>query len=166
MPPFFHWPTASLLEAHFFPARYDPRIWNFQGGQVMRHIWILPAFCLLAACGPSDRCEAPPQPKLLAVKDMSREQRADALGVPPERVPTEPVTESPEALSAYNDYVTRHNEALQVGYCVDNEAYKARNMKDEMNTLAQAIMATCKEGAQADTLATVLKYRNCAAGNK
>ncbi|HEY8255631.1 MAG TPA: hypothetical protein VIG39_13370, partial [Rhizomicrobium sp.] len=106
------------------------------------------------------------QPKLIAVKDMSREQKADALGVPPERVPTGPVTDSPEALAAYDAYVARHNDALQVGYCVDNEAYKARNMKDEMNTVAHAVMATCKEGAEADTLATVLKYRNCAAGNK
>ena len=132
----------------------------------MRHLWILPVFSLLAACGPSDRCEAPPQPKLIAAKDMSREQKADALGVPPERVPPGPVTESPEALAAYDAYVARHNDALQVGYCVDNEAYKARNMKDEMNTVAHAVMATCREGAEADTLATVLKYRNCAVGNK
>ena len=132
----------------------------------MRHFWILPAFALLAACGPSDKCEVPPQPKLISVKDMSREQKADALGVPPERVPTEPVTESPESQAAYAAYVARHNDALQVGYCVDNEAYKARNMKDEMSTVARAIMATCKEGAQEDTLATVLRYRNCAAGTK
>jgi hypothetical protein len=131
----------------------------------MRFFWILPAISLLAACGPSDRCEAPPQPKPIAAKDMSREQKADALGVPPERVPAAG-TDSPEALAAYDAYVARHNDALQVGYCVDNEAYKARNMKDEMNTVAHAVMATCKEGAEADTLATVLKYRNCAAGNK
>jgi hypothetical protein len=132
----------------------------------MRHIWIVPAFSLLAACGPSDKCEVPSQPKLISVNNLSREQKADALGVPPERVPTEPVTESPESLAAFNDYVARHNDAVQVGYCVDNEAYKARNMKDEMNTVARAVMATCKEGAESDTLATVLKYRNCAAGNK
>jgi hypothetical protein len=131
----------------------------------MRFFWILPAISLLAACGPSDRCEAPPQPKLIAAKDMSREQKADALGVPPERVPAAG-TDGPEALAAYDAYVARHNDAVQVGYCVDNEAYKARNMKDEMNTVAHAVMATCKEGAEADTLATVLKYRNCAAGNK
>ena len=131
----------------------------------MRFFWILPAISLLAACGPSDRCEAPPQPKLIAAKDMSREQKADALGVPPERVPAAGA-DSPEALAAYDAYVARHNDALQVGYCVDNEAYKARSMKDEMNTVAHAIMAMCKEGAEADTLATVLRYRNCAAGNK
>jgi hypothetical protein len=132
----------------------------------MRHFWIVPAALYLAACGPSDRCEAPAQPKLLAVKDMSREDRANALGVAPERVPTEPVTESPGAISAYEAYVARHNDALRVGYCVDNEAYKARNMKDELNSVARAIMATCKEGAEPDTLASVLRYRNCAAGNK
>jgi hypothetical protein len=132
----------------------------------MRHFWILPAFTLLAACGPSDRCEAPPQPKLISVKDMTREQRANALGVPPERIPTEAVTESPGTLAAYDAYVARHNDALQLGYCVDNEAYKARTMKDEMGSVAHAIMATCKESAQDDTLATVLRYRNCAAGNK
>jgi hypothetical protein len=132
----------------------------------MRHFWILPAFTLLAACGPSDRCEAPPQPKLISVKDMTREQRANALGVPPDRIPTEAVTESPAALAAYDAYVARHNDALQLGYCVDNEAYKARTMKDEMSSVAHAIMATCKESAQDDTLATVLRYRNCAAGNK
>ena len=54
----------------------------------------------------------------------------------------------------------------QVGYCMDNEAYKARNMKDEMSTMAHAIMATCKEGAEGDTWRRCLKYRNCAAGNK
>jgi hypothetical protein len=114
----------------------------------MRHFWIVPAALYLA------------------VKDMSREDRANALGVPPERVPTEPVTESPGAISAYEAYVSRHNDALRVGYCVDNEAYKARNMKDELNSVARAIMATCKEGAEPDTLASVLRYRNCAAGNK
>jgi serine protease Do len=83
--------------------------------------------------------------------------------VPPERVPQEAVTESPASLQAYADYTARHNDAVRTGYCVENEAYKARNMKDDMRTLAHAIMATCKEGAEDDTLATVLKYRNCAA---
>jgi hypothetical protein len=133
----------------------------------MRHHWIVPASALLlAACGPSDRCEAPPQPMLLGANNLSREQRADALGVPPERVPQGPVGDSPDAQAAYDAYVARHNDAVRTGYCVDNEAYKARNMKDEMSTLAHAIMATCKEGAEPDTLATVLKYRNCATGNK
>jgi hypothetical protein len=153
------------LRPNFFPGRYDPDL-ELPEVITMRHFWIVPAFSLLAACGPSDRCEAPPQPKLISVKTMSREQKADALGVPPERVPTEPVTDSPGALAAYDAYVARHNDAVQVGYCVDNEAYKARNMKDEMNTVARAIMATCKEGAEADTLATVRRYRNCAVGSK
>ena len=67
---------------------------------------------------------------------------------------------------AIEDYVARHNDAVQMGYCVDNEAYKARGMKDEMSTVARAVMATCKESNETDTLATVLKYRNCAVGNK
>lgn len=133
----------------------------------MRSYWIVLAIALgLSACGPSDRCEAPPQPTLLDAKHLSREQRANALGVPPERVPQEAVTESPASLQAYADYVARHNDAVRTGYCVDNESYKVRNMKDDMRTLAHAIMATCKESAEDDTLATVLKYRNCAAGNK
>jgi len=134
---------------------------------IMRSFLIVPALALVVtACGPSDRCEAPPQPALLDAKNLSREQRANALGVPPERVPQEAVTESPASLAAYADYVARHNDAVRMGYCVDNESYKVRNMKDDMRTLAHAIMATCKEGAEDDTLATVLKYRNCAAGNK
>ena len=124
-------------------------------------------FCLpLAACGGSDRCEAPGKPVLLNAKNLSREQRANALGVPPERVPQEAVTESPAALQAYDDYVARHNDAAQLSYCIDSEAYKARTMKDEMSSLARAIMATCKTGAEGETLAAVLKYRNCAIGNK
>ena len=47
----------------------------------MRHFWIVPAVFYLAACGPSDRCEVPAQPKLLSVREMSREDRANALGV-------------------------------------------------------------------------------------
>ena len=133
----------------------------------MRPYCLLPAIVLmLSACGSGDRCEAPEKPVLLNAKNLSREQRANALGVPPERVPQEAVTESPASLQAYADYTARHNDAVRTGYCVENEAYKARNMKDDMRTLAHAIMATCKEGAEDDTLATVLKYRNCAAGNK
>lgn len=137
----------------------------------MRNSWI----CLsvlglglgLSACGPRDTCEAPAQPKLLNVGELSREQKANALGVPPDRIPTEtPVAESPASQAAYAAYVEEHNHAVQTGYCVDNEAYKARNMKDEMSTVARAVMATCHEGAEADTLATVLKYRNCAMGTK
>ena len=136
----------------------------------MRSNWILPALMTsalaLSACGPSDSCGVPAKPVLLSAKNLSREQRANALGVPPERVPQEAVTESPAALQAYDDYVGRHNDAAQLSYCIDSEAYKARNMKDEMSSLARAIMATCKTGAEGETLAAVLKSRNCAAGNK
>ena len=134
----------------------------------MRSSRILPVAValMLSACGGGDRCEAPAKPVLLNAKNLSREQRANALGVPPERVPQEPVTESPAALQAYDDYVGRHNDAAQLSYCIDSEAYKARNMKDEMSSLARAIMATCKTGAEGETLAAVLKYRNCAIGNK
>jgi hypothetical protein len=133
----------------------------------MRAYWIVPVIAFgLSACGPSDSCEVPAKPTLLDAKHLSREQRANALGVPPERVPQEAVTESPGALAAYDEYVSRHNDAVQIGYCLDNEAYKARNMKDEMSSLARAIMATCKVGAEGEALAAVLKYRNCAIGNK
>ena len=136
----------------------------------MHKTWILlPILMLggLACLRPRDTCEAPVQPKLLSVGEMSREQKANALGVPPDRIPVEaPVAESPASQAAYAAYVAEHNRAVQTGYCVDNEAYKARNMKDEMSTVSRAVMATCHEGAEADTLATVLKYRNCATGNK
>jgi hypothetical protein len=135
----------------------------------MHKLWIcLPVLSLgLAACGPRDSCEVPVQPKMLNVTDMSREQKANALGVPPDRIPVEtPAAESPASQAAYAAYVAEHNRAVQTGYCVDNEAYKARGMKDEMSTVARAVMATCHEGAEADTLATVLRYRNCATGNK
>ena len=137
----------------------------------MRNSWI----CLsvlglglgLSACGPHDSCEAPAQPKLLSVNNLSREQKANALGVPPERIPVDqPVAESPASQDAYARYVAEHNAAVQTGYCVDNEAYKARTMKDDISVVAHAVMATCHEGAEADTLATVLKYRNCATGTK
>ena len=133
----------------------------------MRPYCLLPAIVLmLSACGSGDRCEAPEKPVLLNAKNLSREQRANALGVPPERVPTEPVTESPASLQAYDAYVARHNDAVQAAYCVDSEAYKARNMRDEMSSVAHAIMATCRESGEGNALAAVLKYRNCAMGNK
>ena len=133
----------------------------------MRSTWIVPALTLiLSACGSGDRCEAPAKPALLDAKHLSREQRANALDVPPERVPQENVTESPAALRAYDDYAARHNDAAQAAYCVDNEAYKARNMKDEMSSIAHAIMATCRESGEGNALAAVLKFRNCAMGNK
>jgi hypothetical protein len=134
----------------------------------MRKYWILLPLLVLAACGKSspttsasDTCQAPPQPKPLTVAGLTTDQKADALGVPPSQVPPD-VAGGPDL----DAYVARHNDAVQTGYCVENEAYKARAMKDEMNTVARAIMATCHEGAEPDTLATVLKYRNCAAGNK
>jgi hypothetical protein len=125
-----------------------------------KHLFLLPVLAV-AACGPGDRCEAPAQPKLLAVKDLTLVQKADAMGLPPSQVPRDAV-----GGPAFDDYVARHNDAVRIGYCVDSEAYKARNMKDEMSTVARAVMATCKESNESDTLATVLKYRNCAAGNK
>jgi len=127
----------------------------------MRAPCLIAAAFLVTACGPSDRCEAPPQPKLISVKDLTLVQKADAMGIPPSQVPQDAV-----AAPAFDNYVSRHNDAVRVGYCVDSEAYKARAMKDEMSSVAHAIMATCKEGNEPDTLATVLKYRNCAAGNK
>ena len=127
----------------------------------MKKCLILLPILAVAACGPSDRCEVPPQPKLLAVKDLTLVQKADAMGVPPSQVP-----ENAVGGPAFDAYVSRHNDALQVGYCVDNEAYKARKMTDEMGTVARAVLATCKVTNESDVLATVLKYRNCATGNK
>jgi hypothetical protein len=127
----------------------------------MRNYLILLPLLAVAACGPSDRCEVPAQPKLLSVKDMTLIQKADAMGLPPSQVPQDAVS-----APAFDEYVARHNDAVQVGYCVENEAYKARGMKDEMSTVARAVMATCKESNESETLATVLKYRNCATGNK
>ena len=83
------------------------------------------------------------------------------MGVPPSQVP-----ENAVGGPAFDEYVARHNDAVQVGYCVDNEAYKARKMSDEMGTVARAVMATCKVSNESAVLATVLKYRNCATGNK
>ena len=88
-----------------------------------KHLFLLPVLAV-AACGPSDRCEAPPQPKLLSVKNLTLEQKANAMGVPPSQVPQDAV-----GGPAFDDYVARHNDAVQIGYCVDNEAYKARGMK-------------------------------------
>jgi hypothetical protein len=125
-----------------------------------KYLILLPILAV-AACGPRDRCEVPAQPVLLSTQTLTLEQKADAMGVPPSEVPRDAVS-SP----AFDNYVARHNDAVQVGYCVENEAHKARNMTDGMSTISHAIMATCKEGAESDTLATVLKYRNCATGNK
>jgi hypothetical protein len=133
----------------------------------MRKHWILLSAFLVAAChkqdtaSGNDLCQAPSQPRLLTVGGLTTDQKADAMGVPPSQVPAD-AAGGPD----FDTYVARHNDAAQTGYCVENEAYKARAMKDEMSTVARAIMATCREGAEPDTLATVLKYRNCAAGNK
>ena len=53
--------------------------------------------------------------------------------------------------------------------CASNFAWKmnpdkARGMKDEMGSIAHAVMATCHENDERHS-ATVLKYRNCAQGN-
>ena len=114
----------------------------------------------LAACGGSDRCEAPKQPAKLAAKDLTLVQKADALGVPPSRVPAD------GSLPEYEDYVTRINDSAEAEYCVENEAFKARAMKDEMATVARAVAATCKVSREEPVLATVLKYRNCASGRE
>jgi hypothetical protein len=127
----------------------------------MKNCWILLPILAVAACGPSDTCEVPPQPKLLKVSELTLVQKADAMGVPPSQVP-----ENAVGGPAFDEYVARHNDAVQVGYCVDNEAYKVRKMSDEMGTVARAVMATCKVSNESDVLATVLKYRNCATGNK
>jgi len=127
----------------------------------MKNCWILLPILAVAACGPSDTCEVPPQPKLLKVSELTLVQKADAMGVPPSQVP-----ENAVGGPAFDEYVARHNDAVQVGYCVDNEAYKARKRSDEMGTVARAVMATCKVSNESDVLATVLKYRNCATGNK
>jgi len=127
----------------------------------MRKFPVFPLFLtlILAACGGSDRCEAPKQPAKLAAKDLTLVQKADALGVPPSRVPAD------GALPEYEDYVTRINDSAEAEYCVENEAFKARAMKDEMATVARAVAATCKVSREEPVLATVLKYRNCASGH-
>jgi hypothetical protein len=133
----------------------------------MRKYWTLLSVFILAACheenaaSGNDLCQAPPQPKLLTAASLTTDQKADAMGVPPYQVPSDAA-----GSSAFDAHVARHNDAAQTGYCVENEAYKARAMKDEMSSVARAIMATCHEGAEPDTLATVLRYCDCAAGNK
>ena len=133
----------------------------------MRKYAILLSALLLAAChkentaSGGDPCQVPAQPKLLTVAGLTTDQKADAMGVPPSQVPADAV-----GGPAFEAFVARHNDAARTDYCVENEAYKARAMKDEMSSMAHAIMATCHEGAEPDTLATVLRYRNCAAGNK
>ena len=144
----------------------------------MRSPLILAASALLlAACGPHDRCTAPAQPKLMSVSDMSLDDKANALGVPPERVPAEPrsassygalvagMNDNEAAKSVYQSFIDHKNAALRQQYCVENEGYKARSMKDELASLAHAVMATCHTDDESAAEATLLKYRNCAAGN-
>lgn len=144
----------------------------------MRHFWIAPVLLTVVACGPRDRCAVPPPPKLIAVKDLTLVQKADILGVPPSRVPSQPksapsfgdlmagAAENDAAQSAYEHYVDAQNDQARRGVCLDNEAYKARTYKDDLGALAHAVMATCKSGDEQAALAAVLKYRNCASGYK
>jgi hypothetical protein len=139
--------------------------------------WILGLSLALAGCGARDRCTAPAEPKLMTVKDMSLDDKANALGVPPERVPGEPktassygalmagVNDNAQAQSVYETYVARKNAALRGDICVESEAYKARTMKDEMSSVAHAVMGTCHSDDEQAALAAILKYRNCAAGH-
>ena len=120
----------------------------------MQKYWVLFPILAVTACGPSDSCEVPPQPKPLAVKDLTLVQKADAMGVPPSQVPEDAV-----GGPAFDEYVARHNEAAKVGYCMESEAYKARHMKDEMGTLARAIIAITMVG----TISTeVMRWRSMA----
>src|SRR5579872_3778701 len=104
----------------------------------MRKYALLLSAILLAAChkenatSGNDVCQEPAKPKLLTVAGLTTDQKADAMGVPPSQVPPDAVG-GPE----FEAYVSRHNDAVQTGYCVENEAYKARAMKDEMNTVAR-----------------------------
>ena len=61
----------------------------------MRKHWILFPLLAVAAWGPRDACEALLQPKLLSVKDLTLVYKADAMGVPPLRVPEEAVGDRP-----------------------------------------------------------------------
>ena len=142
----------------------------------MRKILILSAL-VLAGCGPHDRCTVPLQPKPMSVADMSLDDKANALGVSPSQVPSEPksantygalmsgLNDNAHAQSVYQSFVDHKNAALRQQYCVENEAYKARGMKDEMGTIGHAVMATCHSDDEAAVLALLLKYRNCASGN-
>lgn len=143
----------------------------------MARYWNLLILLPLAACGPRDRCTAPPVPATMAVKDLTLDQKADILGVPPSRVPSPPrsassfgalmsgAADNDAAQAAYERYVDDHNEAARRGACLDTEAYKARHYKDDMATVGHAIQATCRINDEPAALAAVLKYRNCAAGN-
>src|SRR3954470_4440228 len=138
---------------------------------------VLALSLVLTACGGRDRCTAPPQPRPLTLSTMSLTDKADALGVPPSQVPDQPksassynaliagANDNARAESVYESYLARKNAALKQNYCTENEAYKARGMKDEMSTVAHAVMATCGGQDESAALAAVLKYRNCALGH-
>ena len=91
------------------------------------------AICL-AACGPRDRCTAPVQPKLMSVADMSLDDKANALGVPPYQVPGPPGRQAPtgalmsgmndnaHAQSVYQSFVDSRNDGLRQQFCVENES--------------------------------------------
>jgi len=144
----------------------------------MRKILMMLVPLLAAGCGPRDLCQAPPAPKPMKITDLTLVQKANILGVPPSQVPApaksassfgalmSSASDNSAAQSAYEDYVARHNAAAGRAQCVEHEAYKARAFKDEMGNVAHAIMATCKIDDEKPALAAVLKYRNCAAGNK
>jgi hypothetical protein len=143
----------------------------------MRILLILSGTLLLAACGPRDRCTAPAAPHLMSLADMSLDDKANALGVPPSRVPQEPksapsygdlmngLNDNEAAKSRYQTFVDQKNATLRGQYCLENESYKARLMKDDLSSIAHAVMATCHSDDESASEATVLKYRNCAAGN-
>ncbi len=145
----------------------------------MRTMLFFPALALLlAGCGARDVCKAPAEPKMMTVGQMTLVDKANALGVAPDRVPDQPkaassfgalmsgLNENERAQAEYQLFVDHKNAALRQQYCVENEAYKARGMKDEMRSIAQAVMATCHSDDEAATLAMVLKYRNCASGRR
>lgn len=162
---------AALFRFRAFPQGYFKRLIP------VRKAILLFALLPLAACGRRDVCQAPSAPKPMAVADLSLDQKADILGVPPGRVPADPksapsfgalmagASEYAEAQGAYERYVARRNAGSGAGFCVENEAYKARAFKDELGSVAHAVMATCHSDDEPAALAAVLKYRNCAAGN-
>jgi hypothetical protein len=138
---------------------------------------LLGAALFLAGCGARDRCVAPALPKQMTVAGMTLDDKANALGVPPEQVPGPPksatsygalisgLNDNEEAQSRYQSYIDHKNAALNQQYCLEDEAYKARGMKDELTSIAHAILATCHSDDEAGAEAITLKYRNCAAGN-
>lgn len=103
----------------------------------------------------SDVCQPAPRPKFFTVVGLTTHQMADAVGFVPSQVPLDA-----PARPAFDAFVARHNDAAQTGYCMEIEADKAR----AVSTMARAITASCHREAEPDRLATVLEWRNCAAG--